>query len=165
MASEVPRCPTSNLAVSEKETQEMKPLQDLEAALACLSLETGCKSTLGLESRAAAASSGSAGKIASEKDALVEQNAVVSFVDDVEPLDECVKPLRQYQARLIRKVTRVADKFFQKTVKKVQSTLIYLPTGGGKTRIASELIRNAVLRGQRCLFVVNRNKLATQVMY
>lgn len=42
------------------------------------------------------------------------------------------------------------------------SALIYLPTGGGKTRIATELIKWISNNNGRILFVVNRNKLILQ---
>lgn len=42
------------------------------------------------------------------------------------------------------------------------SALLYLPTGGGKTRIAGEIIKRVVGSGGRALFVVNRTKLADQ---
>ena len=43
-----------------------------------------------------------------------------------------------------------------------QSALLYLPTGGGKTRVAAALVRWTLGRGGRAAFFVNRAKLVTQ---
>jgi superfamily II DNA or RNA helicase len=43
-----------------------------------------------------------------------------------------------------------------------QSALLYLPTGGGKTRIAAALVRWVLGRGGRAAFIVNRAKLVAQ---
>ena len=37
-----------------------------------------------------------------------------------------------------------------------------LPTGGGKTVLAAEIIRRALAKGRRCLFIVHRQELAEQ---
>jgi superfamily II DNA or RNA helicase len=46
--------------------------------------------------------------------------------------------------------------------RRVRSVLVQLPTGGGKTAVASEIIRSAYLKGRRVWFVVPRNELADQ---
>src|SRR4051812_38626507 len=39
---------------------------------------------------------------------------------------------------------------------------LVLPTGAGKTVVASTIIRSAVARGQRCLFLAHRRELIDQ---
>lgn len=153
----------SQLRKSDSFTDGIKPVEDLEAALASLSLRNDKKTTDVLESHLPGTTCGAIVACTPVQETKLPVDHALLFADDVEPLEECVKPLRRYQSKLVRKVSRVADKFYQSSEKTVQSTLVYLPTGGGKTRIAAELIRSAVLKGHRCLFVVNRNKLATQV--
>ena len=43
--------------------------------------------------------------------------------------------------------------------------LVYLPTGGGKTLIAAGVIFDALRRGGRCLFVVNKELLREQALH
>lgn len=42
--------------------------------------------------------------------------------------------------------------------------LLCLPTGGGKTSVAAEIIRAAVARGNRCIFLVHRRELVDQAV-
>lgn len=65
------------------------------------------------------------------------------------------KPLRDYQARLVRD-------FDAALAGDTQSVLLYLPTGAGKTRVAAELIGREAGAGRRSMFVVNRNALVDQ---
>lgn len=63
--------------------------------------------------------------------------------------------LRPYQASL-EEATREA---FRRGRRRV---LVQLPTGGGKTTIAASMIRGAVARGRRCLFLAHRKELIVQ---
>jgi hypothetical protein len=93
-----------------------------------------------------------------------DEDAVESEGADMFAIDMCVErpPLRAYQHRIVSTVeTRMAKHFDGDS--SVSSLLVYLPTGGGKTRIAAEVFRTCMADKRRCLFVVNRNKLATQV--
>ncbi len=72
------------------------------------------------------------------------------------------RPLRPYQARIVKRLAKLAAR--AETDDTAASTvLVYLPTGGGKTRIAVEVCRRGIEAGKRCVFIVNRNKLADQV--
>ena len=71
-------------------------------------------------------------------------------------------PLRPYQHQILTGVEARMAKHFD-GVSKVRSVLVYLPTGGGKTRVAAEVFLTCMAQRRRCLFIVNRNKLATQV--
>jgi len=63
--------------------------------------------------------------------------------------------LRPYQERDIERIrTAVREKF--------RRILYVLPTGGGKTTIASEIIRCAVAKGSRLFFVAHRKELIDQ---
>lgn len=83
-----------------------------------------------------------------------------------------VPPLRDYQIDLVNAVnnelelTRSNNSFtFEKSGKtngRSRGVLAYLPTGGGKTRVALELTMLEVARGGTVLFVVNRDTLAYQ---
>ena len=42
--------------------------------------------------------------------------------------------------------------------------LLCLPTGSGKTSVAAEIIRNAVRKGNRCVFLVHRRELVDQAV-
>ncbi len=71
------------------------------------------------------------------------------------------RPLRPYQARIVKRLAKLAAR--AETDDTAASTvLVYLPTGGGKTRIAVEVCRRGIEAGKRCVFIVNRNKLADQ---
>lgn len=48
--------------------------------------------------------------------------------------------------------------------KGVKSLLVTLPTGGGKTHIATKIIKSAVDKGSACMFVVERNVLVEQTI-
>lgn len=64
--------------------------------------------------------------------------------------------LRKYQADAI-------DAMRQSFRSGKKRTVLMLPTGSGKTFIASEMIRSALARGmQRCLFVCDRIELINQ---
>ena len=89
------------------------------------------------------------------------------FVPDGSPTaEERQKPLRAYQVTLLSRLTEAWRRFqFQDSRRRrapPQSVLLYLPTGGGKTRIAAEFMRWHLRRGRRCLFIVNRSKLVSQ---
>src|SRR5215471_9817375 len=60
--------------------------------------------------------------------------------------------LRPYQIDIIDQVNNIAH------------PLIPLPTGGGKTIIAARIIKEAVDRGQRVLFIVHRLELVQQAV-
>jgi len=63
--------------------------------------------------------------------------------------------LRPYQANAIK---QLGDSF-KRGNKRIG---LMLPTGGGKTRIAVELIQNAINKGNRCLFICDRIELIEQ---
>src|ERR1700730_17843817 len=70
-------------------------------------------------------------------------------------VDSC--PLREYQSRaieMLRKSLRSGKK----------RPLLQLPTGAGKTRIASEIIREVCARHKRAIFVVPRLSLIEQTV-
>jgi hypothetical protein len=58
--------------------------------------------------------------------------------------------LRNYQAEICREIDRL------------DHPLVPLPTGAGKTVIASAIIRTATDRRQRCMFVAHRRELVQQ---
>ncbi len=62
---------------------------------------------------------------------------------------------RPYQDRAISETSNA----FKKGIKKV---LLCLPTGGGKTTIASLIIKNAVLKDKKVLFLAHRQELIYQ---
>lgn len=64
-------------------------------------------------------------------------------------------PLRDYQEQALSGVSA-------EWKQGARSVLLVLPTGGGKTAIASEAIRRAVSRGKRCLFIAHRRELIAQ---
>jgi len=83
-----------------------------------------------------------------------------------------IPPLRDYQIDLVNAVNQrlelnrsnnssSSDKS-GRTNGKSRGVLAYLPTGGGKTRVALELTLLEVARGGTVLFVVNRDTLAYQ---
>lgn len=62
--------------------------------------------------------------------------------------------LRPYQKRAVQMLReRHADR-----------PLLSIPTGGGKTSIAAEVIRSAVARGRRAVFLVHRRELVDQAV-
>ena len=75
-------------------------------------------------------------------------------------------PLRWYQHTIVDKLKQRLTRHFCATGASAApaSTLVTLPTGAGKTRVACEVMRWCTLDGRRCVFVVNRNKLAAQAM-
>ena len=58
-----------------------------------------------------------------------------------------MRELRTYQAEAIHAVRRSLGTSHKRPV-------LMIPTGGGKTRIAGEIIRMALAKGNRCMFVV-----------
>lgn len=111
--------------------------------------------------------------VVTESEHVIEENNVETDIStpesecwedfDVEPKPEDCKPLRRYQERILRRLMKLHANPDARKDTSNPSALVYLPTGGGKTRIAAELCRSFVQDRQRCLFVVNRNKLASQV--
>jgi len=74
-------------------------------------------------------------------------------------------PLRDYQRWLVSNSWTLVSRQQKATARAdaAPSVLVYLPTGGGKTRVASELVKRVVERlGHRALFVVNRTRLVCQ---
>ena len=87
-------------------------------------------------------------------------------------------PLRDYQQKLLVEIQRRFEDAPRRhthptrqsaappvtSSHEVQSlkVLAYLPTGGGKTRIAAAAMRDVLCRGRRCLFVVNSRVLLEQ---
>lgn len=65
--------------------------------------------------------------------------------------------LRDYQVRGIDEI-RAAVRAGERRI------VLVVPVGGGKTTIASEIIRRATERGQRCLFVAHRRELIDQAV-
>jgi len=62
---------------------------------------------------------------------------------------------RPYQLEIISNVRSLIQK-------KEKRVLIQLPTGGGKTFIASDIIRSAQAKGTKCWFIANRVELIDQ---
>jgi superfamily II DNA or RNA helicase len=83
-----------------------------------------------------------------------------------------VPPLRDYQIHLVNAVNNKLEEARRnnhssaeksgKIKNQSRGVLAYLPTGGGKTRVALELTLLEVARGGTVLFVVNRDTLAYQ---
>ena len=69
---------------------------------------------------------------------------------------EATHRLRDYQLELLQRL-------YNSYNTGATALLAYLPTGGGKTRVAIEMMAAAVQRKWRCMFVVNRNALVEQV--
>ena len=65
------------------------------------------------------------------------------------------KKLRDYQIEII---DRVRDSISRGN----KRVILQLPTGGGKTRIASEIISLTTKKGKRALFTCHRQKLVLQ---
>lgn len=65
------------------------------------------------------------------------------------------QPLRPYQAELLEGIRESIRGGHRKI-------LAQLPTGGGKTRVASEVFTGARSKGKRCLFLAPRRELITQ---
>lgn len=63
--------------------------------------------------------------------------------------------LRDYQLRGL-------DKIRARLARGLKRVLLYLPTGGGKTITAVAMIRGAVDKGHRVLFIANRKQLVVQ---
>ena len=72
-------------------------------------------------------------------------------------------PLRPYQAELVHRARQAIDEC-RGGEGKDRGILVYLPTGGGKTRVATELILDEVQAEGQVLFVVNRDTLAAQAL-
>lgn len=66
-----------------------------------------------------------------------------------------VAHLRDYQERIVSKIEDLINDG-------CPSALVYLATGGGKTRIALELALNEINKGGSVLIIVNRGILTTQ---
>lgn len=71
--------------------------------------------------------------------------------------DSRVPALRDYQATLRDTILSALESAPETPI------LLYLPTGGGKTRIAVAVCETVLRRDARALFVVNRSKLVPQV--
>ncbi|MBL8684403.1 MAG: DEAD/DEAH box helicase family protein [Myxococcales bacterium] len=65
--------------------------------------------------------------------------------------------LREYQLRGIEQASK-------RLAAGVRRVCLVLPTGGGKTVVASEIIRRAVARGRRVLFLAHRRELLDQTL-
>lgn len=65
--------------------------------------------------------------------------------------------LREYQVRGIEQASK-------RIASGVRRLCLVLPTGGGKTVVASEIIRRAVARGRRVLFLAHRRELLDQTI-
>lgn len=63
--------------------------------------------------------------------------------------------LRPYQHAAINGV-------YQLFAEKVKSVLVCVPTGGGKTTIAAEIVKKAVMKSKKVLFVAHREELILQ---
>ena len=63
--------------------------------------------------------------------------------------------LRQYQVDSINDLRKAILRGHKRIV-------LQLATGGGKTTIASEMIRKANLKGKKCLFLADRIELVEQ---
>ena len=63
--------------------------------------------------------------------------------------------LRPYQTRAIDDLRKSVGSGYR-------SPVLVVPTGGGKTLIAADMIRSAVAKGKRCLFLAPRRELAFQ---
>ena len=64
-------------------------------------------------------------------------------------------PLREYQKRDYASLQRA----FKRGLKRV---VLGAPTGSGKTTVAAEMIRNAIAKGRRPIFIADRNTLIDQ---
>ena len=79
-----------------------------------------------------------------------------------------VKAPRPYQAELISTVLErlaLPVSHAPSSEPAARRALVYLPTGGGKTLIAAGAIFDALRRGGRCLFVVNKELLREQALH
>lgn len=63
--------------------------------------------------------------------------------------------LRDYQERLVHDLRLAIAQGYRRI-------LVYLPTGGGKTIVASEIVRRIVEKGNRANFILHRDPLVTQ---
>jgi len=70
--------------------------------------------------------------------------------------------LRPYQVSAYASVRAAAVELRRVSPDKPAAVLLVLPTGGGKTEIAGEFIRNAVARDARVLFLAHRRDLVSQ---
>ena len=78
------------------------------------------------------------------------------------------KAPRPYQAELISNVLErlsLPVSHAPSSEPAARRALVYLPTGGGKTLIAAGIIFDALRRGGRCLFVVNKELLREQALH
>ncbi|WP_013325742.1 DEAD/DEAH box helicase family protein [Gloeothece verrucosa] len=96
-----------------------------------------------------------------------EKPASDSIEQVVEPQN--IFQLRDYQKTIINETYYYFRSPFQKGRDGrygggKKSCLIYLPTAGGKTAIASRIIVDAVKRGKRVLFIVHRKPLVGQTV-
>ena len=58
--------------------------------------------------------------------------------------------------------TNIVDEFEQKVAAGIRRIIIACATGGGKTVIASEIIKRAVAQSKRVVFIAHRNELLSQ---
>jgi len=78
------------------------------------------------------------------------------------------KAPRPYQAELVSTVLErlsVPVSLTPSGEPAARRALVYLPTGGGKTLIAAGVVFDALRRGGRCLFVVNKELLREQALH
>ena len=71
--------------------------------------------------------------------------------------------LRPYQVDLYQRTRRAAVELRRLAPTKPAAVLLVLPTGGGKTAIAGELIKNTVKSGSRALVLAHRRELIDQM--
>ena len=78
------------------------------------------------------------------------------------------KAPRPYQSELITTVLErlsSAASHAPSSAPAARRALVYLPTGGGKTLIAAAVVFDTLRRGERCLFVVNKELLREQALH
>ena len=103
-------------------------------------------------------------------DAVVDLFGTLRVEPDASSLSKLslVKAPRPYQAELISTVLErlaLPVSHAPSSEPAARRALVYLPTGGGKTLIAAGVIFDALRRGGRCLFVVNKELLREQALH